>query len=94
VVSPTGAPAGSYALVDAVTATGDPVGWSTDVGPDGAFRITGLPGGPAYLRLTRFDADGGTTVVWHDGVASRDLATPVLTVSGQTANVTTHVPWR
>jgi Carboxypeptidase regulatory-like domain len=92
-LDPTGQPSTSYTLVDAFTATGDPVGWSTDVRSDGTFRITGLPGGTTYLRLTHFDPSGGSVVVWHDAATSRQLATAVPTTSGQTTSITTHVTW-
>jgi hypothetical protein len=88
VIGASGAPSSSAALVDVFTATGDPVGWTSDVRPDGTFTVTGLPGGDVAVRLTY-----GATVVWHDGVSTRTAATLVGTSSGATSSIVTHVPW-
>jgi protocatechuate 3,4-dioxygenase beta subunit len=93
VIGASGAPSGSNALVDVFTTTGDQVGWTSDVRPDGTFAVTGLPGGDVVVRLT-YGSPGATgAVVWHDGVPTRDAASPVSTSSDVTTAIVTHVPW-
>jgi hypothetical protein len=91
IIGASGAVSSSTGLVDVFTATGDQVGWTSDVRPDGTFTVTGLPGGDVAVRLASPNLDG--TVVWHDGVPSRAAATLVATTSGATSSIVTHVPW-
>lgn len=93
VIGASGAPSTSDALVDVFTTTGDQVGWTSDVRPDGTFAVTGLPGGGVVVRLS-YGLPGATgPVVWHDGVPTRDAASTVPTSSGVTTAIVTHVPW-
>ncbi len=84
VIGASGVPSASPALVDVFTATGDPVGWTSDVLPDGTFTVTGLPGGDVAVRLTHTEIDLTSTVVWHDGASTRTAAS---------LSIVTHVPW-
>lgn len=88
-VTVSGAPA-EWVVLDALTPSGTPVGWSADVRDDGTASITGLPAGQVRVRARA--RDEARTTTWFDGAGSAQEATPVTVEGGRTTRIAVHFP--